>query len=255
MFVVDRCRGKFVCGSGRQLSCSACSFSAGCTTARRNCSCLVAPRLPNGVALQHPKPPRDDRNLQALRFAPCPDTTRCPSRAESKRVLVMQGAREDAAFGNLFYAMLSNFVLYAWRKRLVPHLNFEPSWVGKTMGTAWARDGGELWESFFEGYCPNVTAWLARGCPHLSRARPKPKTFYYPGIQMHFKWPIHTWYNAESPARVACEETQTCDRFDAAQFQKWRLQAHAVVRRVHVLNPETRARVEALWHAVSGRHF
>ena len=57
----------------------------------------------------------------------------------------MQGAKEDAAFGNLFFSMVANFVLYAGHKGLVPLIQFEPSWVKRTMGTAWAANGGKLW--------------------------------------------------------------------------------------------------------------
>jgi len=254
-WVKDRCIGAFQCNgrNGRiQEWCGACTFATGCTAAVRNCSCLQADPVSSSskIALQHPKPPRDDALVQALHFTPCPDTRTCPPPGETATVLVMQGAKEDAAFGNLFFSMVANFLMYTGHKALVPLIRFDPAWVRGTMGTAWAREGGQLWETFFEGYCPNVSAWLA-SCSNVVRHQPKPKAFFYPGIQYLFDWPIHQWYNADSPARNQCEETNTCNRFNATVFQQWRLRGHAASRRVHRLNAVYQARVDRLWERIN----
>ena len=252
-WVKDRCLGAFQCNGvkGRLVEwCGACRIGEGCSAALKNCSCIQAPLLRKGIAVQHPKPPRDDRLLETIRFTPCPDTSTCPPARQTSRVLVMQGAKEDAAFGNLFFSMVANFVLYAGHKGLVPLIHFEPSWVKRTMGTAWAADGGQLWEVFFEGYCPNVSAWLA-SCSNVMREQSKLKSFFYPGMQYKYKWPIHQWYNADSPAKDQCDETDTCDRFNAAVFQQWRLQGHAASRRVHRLSAPYQAEVDRLWHRLN----
>ena len=127
MWVRDRCRGGFVCGSGRERECATCSFARGCTGELSNCSCVKAAPLPEGVALQHPKPPFDAQLLRTLRFTPCPDTTSCPPQGSAApRVFVMQGAKEDAAFGNLFFSAVSNAVLYSGHKGFVPFISFSP---------------------------------------------------------------------------------------------------------------------------------
>jgi len=133
----------------------------------------------------------------------------------------------------------------------VPFVSFSPALVAGTMGTAWAKDGGALWETFFEGFCPNVSAWLALGCESVVRVKPKPISFYYPGIQSNFPWAIRQWYNAGSPKRSECDVSDTCDRFDERLFQQWRMQGHAVVRRAHSLNQPSQARVDALWQAIN----
>ena len=59
----DKCLGSFQCGGPRGRFtewCGECTFATGCTEGVRNCSCIRAPPLPRGVALQHPKPPRDE---------------------------------------------------------------------------------------------------------------------------------------------------------------------------------------------------
>lgn len=191
-WVKNKCVGAFQCDGhrGRYTEwCGSCTFATGCTDGIRNCSCTRAPALRKNAALQHPKPPRDPSVVQAVHFTECPDTSTCPPAGEQRKVLVMQGAKEDAAFGNLFFSMVANFLLYTGHKGYVPLIQFEAAWVHKTMGSSWAKEGRALWESFFEGYCPNVSAWLQR-CPNVVRARPKPKSFYYPGVQYLFKWPI-----------------------------------------------------------------
>ena len=250
MWVRQRCRGLFLCGSGRQVACADCTFASGCGSKLRNCSCVKAAPPAVGVALQHPKPPRAQKlaELDALlRLTPCPDTSRCP--AALTRVLVMQGAKEDAAFGNLMFSMVINFALYAAHHRFVPLLRFDKRWVKQTMGTAWAGPNGTgaLWESFFEPYCPNITAWLL-ACPQTVRlAPPLTKAFFYPGVQYQFAWPVRQWYNADSPARVACEDGDVCDRFHAPTFADWRLRAHAVARHTHAVNGRHRRMADALW--------
>ena len=57
------------------------------------------------------------------------------------------------------------------------------------MGSAWARNGSALWETFFEGYCANVSAWLDR-CDGVERVRAQ-KSFYYPGVQVGFSTRTH----------------------------------------------------------------
>jgi hypothetical protein len=43
------------------------------------------------------------------------------------------------------------------------------------------------------------------------REQSKLKSFFYPGMQYKYKWPIHQWYNADSPAKDRrCDETDTC---------------------------------------------
>ena len=96
-------------------------------------SCDAQFEAPQTRALQHPKPPpnQDDKLVQ---IAACPDTGACPSDGTTRTVFVYQGGKSDAAFGNLFYAMAANAVLYASHKGQVPLIQFERSRVYKTMG-------------------------------------------------------------------------------------------------------------------------
>ena len=96
-------------------------------------SCDAQFEAPQARALQHPKPPpnQDDKLVQ---MAACPDTSACPSDGTTRTVFVYQGGKSDAAFGNLFYAMAANAVLYASHKGQVPLIQFERSRVYKTMG-------------------------------------------------------------------------------------------------------------------------
>ena len=71
-------------------------------------------------------------------------------------------------------------------------------------------------------------------------------------LQVNFAWPIRQWYNADSPARRACDDADTCERFDARHYAKWRMQGAAVARRVHILNSRYQALVETLWHRITG---
>ena len=59
------------------------------------------------------------------------------------------------------------------------------------------------------------------------------------------------WYNADSAAKYQCEDTDTCERFNATVFQQWRLQGHAASRRVHKLNAHYQAEVEGMWQRVN----
>ena len=72
------------------------------------------------------------------------------------------------------------------------------------------------------------------------REQSKLKSFFYPGMQYKYKWPIHQWYNADSPAKDRrCDERQTRVRplqRGCVLFQQWRLQGHAASRRVHRLS-------------------
>lgn len=121
------------------------------------------------------------------------------------------------------------------------------------MGTEWARNGSksELWDHFFEGFCPNVSSWLAVCSRGVHLARPKPQSFYYPNIQSKWAWPIRQWFNSDSPGKRTCEDTDTCDRFNESLYQTWRLKAHAVVSRVHKPNARYRALVDEVWTALN----
>ena len=100
----------------------------------------------------------------ALQSAPalraCPDTRQCPPRHQTRTVFRIVGGEANAAFGNLFYSVVSNGILYATHKGFVPWIDFEPNWVYKTMGREWMR-GDPLWDRFFEPYCPNISAWTS----------------------------------------------------------------------------------------------
>ena len=74
-------------------------------------------------------------------------------------------------------------------------------------------------------------------CPNVMREQSKLKSFFYPGMQYKYKWPIHQWYNADSPAKDRrCDETDTCVR----PLQRGSVPAvalgHAASRRVHRLS-------------------
>ena len=133
-------------------------------------------------AEQHPKP---SRSVVGVRPQACPDTTHCPS--AQARVFTFEGAKSDAAFGNLMFAMAGNAVQYAWHNSLVPTVSLSAERVGNTMGTQWASDAmahSGLWELFFEPYCANVSRWLA-ACPSTVVRLPlKPTSFWYPGVQV-----------------------------------------------------------------------
>ena len=96
-------------------------------------SCDAQFEAPQARALQHPRPP-PDQDDKLLQIAACPDTSACPGDGATRTVFVYQGGKSDAAFGNLFYAMAANAVLYASHKGQVPLIQFERSRVYKTMG-------------------------------------------------------------------------------------------------------------------------
>ena len=146
------------------------------------------PHRPSTVALQHPKLQRRRAEVlaveAALRPSACPDTSVCPPSDRNVTVFIYQGAKEDAAFGNLFYSMAINAALYSWHKQQVLMIKLERSWVKRTMGSAWALNGtGRLWETFFESHCPNVSEWM-EACPNVRPSKPKRVSFYYPGVQV-----------------------------------------------------------------------
>lgn len=45
-------------------------------------------------------------------------------------------------------------------------------------------------------------------CPNVMREQSKLKSFFYPGMQYKYKWPIHQWYNADLPAKDQCDESR-----------------------------------------------
>ena len=246
-WVQNWCVGSFQCHDRRHEWCGAISWASGTnkfTSARQNCSCLTSPKRPRDGPRQHPKPPWDDRILRNMRLAKCPGSS-CPPPGKTKRVLVMEGAKEDAAFGNLFFSMIANFLLYVGHKGLVPQIQFNPRWVAGTMGTAWAEGGGTLWEQFFAPYCPNVSAWAA-ACPNVQYEPLKPKTFYYPGVQKIYRWSIHQWYDQDSPQWRTCDWLDTCGQFNASAFASWRLRAHAALLPSHHVNEAIAGRLDAL---------
>ena len=210
--------------------------------------CTEQPNISSG-AQQHPKPPKhsagwrvaaDQQPLPLLRQQrSCPDTRLCPGQPVT--IFVYQGAKEDAAFGNLFYSMAVNALLYARHKGNVPLIRFEPSWVHKTMGLAWRGSGGNgsLWETFFEPYCANLSAWQT-ACPNVT-AVTKKLSFYYPDVQRRYRWPVRQWYNVGSPefafqCGVSKEMKGTCWKFNETTYRRWRLDGHAVVALSHRLN-------------------
>ena len=219
--------------------------------------CAQQPNVSSGPQ-QHPKPPHrrvarwptnaDEQPLPRLRA--CPDTSVCPRRPVT--IFVYQGAKEDAAYGNLFYSMAVNALLYARHKGYVPLIRFEPSWVYKTMGQAWRGSGGNgsLWETFFEPYCANVSAWQL-ACPNVTTATKK-LSFYYPDVQRRYLWSVRSWYNVGSPEfaqQCGLDKVMksTCWRFNETIYRSWRLHGHAIVSRSHRLNAGYAAEVAARW--------
>ena len=144
----------------------------------------------------------------------CPDTSRCPDQPAT--VFRIAHGERNAAFGNLFYSVVSNGVLYARHKGHVPWISFDPKSVAKTMGRGWERDG-PLWERFFEGYCANVSAWLD-ACPNVRLAPPAERTFnksfWYPFVQQKAPWAVRQWYNYNSLELIACLNEGWCRRFN-----------------------------------------
>ena len=179
----------------------------------------------------------------------CPDTSRCPPLGQNRTVFKIEGGEINAAFGNLFYSVVVNGVLYATHKGHVPWISFELSWVYKTMGKEWQKDG-PLWDRFFEPYCQNVSAWL-HACSNVHLAKLKTKTFYYPHIQQRFKWPVRQWYNMNSLEHAWCQYEGWCGKFNATFYSRWRRDAHAVVSRAHRLRPSMESAVEERWRELN----
>lgn len=118
-------------------------------------SCGRAPNFT--AALQHPKPAYGSlpADTAVPHIAPCPDTSRCPPSGAKRTVFVYNGGKEDAAFGNLFYATATNAVLYASHKRYVPLMRLQRELVWRTMGSVWAKRNTTLWQEFFQVRWPN----------------------------------------------------------------------------------------------------
>ena len=88
---------------------------------------------PYATAQQHPKPPAGEDD-KLLHIASCPDTSTCPTSGSTRTVFVYEGGKTDAAFGNHFYSMSANAVLYANHKGFAPWIQFNRSRTYKTMG-------------------------------------------------------------------------------------------------------------------------
>ena len=124
---------------------------------------------------------------------PCPDTTQCPPSGSTRRVFLIEGGKEDGAFAQTFYQIVVNGVLHAWREGMVPWVRFSPRRVAKTLGVDWWRGGpngtGRLWETLFESYCSNVSAWVAT-CPNVKVQSGSVNFFYYT-VGMAAPWAVH----------------------------------------------------------------
>ena len=179
----------------------------------------------------------------------CPDTSVCPPTA--RRVFKVEGGAADAATGNLFYAVVINGILYADHKRYTPWISFNAARVSRTMGRAWAKSSGTLWERFFEPYCANVSAWLAVCAPIVTLAPLANASFWYPLVQQQWRWPVRQWYNKQSIEADACASEGWCHVFNETLYRHWRQQGAAIVRSVHRLTPSFRAICAARWRQIN----
>lgn len=183
---------------------------------------------------------------QAVPMLPdCPDTRECPPAGRTRTVFQIMGGEMHAAFGNLFYSVVSNSIIYAVHKGHVPWIKFERSWVYKTMGKEW-ESAGPLWEHFFEPYCPNVSAWM-KACANVQLAPAKTPSWYYPFVQQKAKWAIRQWYNIDSNERLDCRREGWCWIFNDTHYARWRRTAELVVAKAHHLRPAIKAAVDARW--------
>ena len=220
---------------------------------------------------------------------PCPDTRTCPPIGQKVSLFLIEGGKEDAAFANQFYTIVTNGVLYAWHQGMVPWVRFDPERVYRTFGKAWTRpDGtGQLWEQLFKSYCPGLQAWKD-ACPNVVVAPRKSVKWWYDYVGQRAKWAVHSWYNYGSPAFGDCCAARrlpedgpfvspvcatggqpwrpcpsggwdkactpgkcTCDLFNDTLYEQWRSNGATVVSHAHRLRPEVRAAVDKTWLALN----
>ena len=157
-----------------------------------------------------------------------------------------------AAFGNLFYSVVVNGVLYARHKGYWPWVRFHPSWVRKTMGKVWAaHNGTALWERFFDPFCAGIEEWMANCASTVTLVPAVNETFWYPMVQQRWRWPVRPYYNKFSVERLAAEEEGWVNTFNESVYHRWRSTAHTVVVHAHRLNARSRIAAEERWRALN----